>query len=94
MRLLHEIAIFQTVKSKVIISLFETVKLSVSFSLKNLFNSLNSIKEIVSNLYHPFKLACTNVQEVIAHPLAFAAMLTKYQSFTLKSLCHGQGAAR
>ena len=48
MRLLHEIAIFQTVKSKVIISLFETVKLSVSMSLRNLFNSLNSIKENMS----------------------------------------------
>ena len=42
---LHEIAIFQTVKSKVIISLFETVRLSVSISLRNLYNSLNSIKE-------------------------------------------------
>ena len=47
MRLLHEIAIFRTVKSKVIISLFETVRLSVSISLRNLNNSLNSIKEIV-----------------------------------------------
>ena len=46
MRLLHEIAIFQTVKSIVIISLFETVRLSVSISLRNLYNSLNSIKEI------------------------------------------------
>ena len=46
MKLLHEIAIFQTVKSKVIISLFETVTLSVSISLRNLYNSLNSIKEI------------------------------------------------
>ena len=45
MRLLHEIASFQTVKSKVIISLFETVRLSVSISLRNLYNSLNSIKE-------------------------------------------------
>ena len=45
MRLLHEIAIFQTVKSKVIISLFETVRLSVSISLRNLYNSLYSIKE-------------------------------------------------
>ena len=40
MRLLHEIAIFQTVKSKVIISLFETVRLSVLISLRNLYNSL------------------------------------------------------
>ena len=45
MKQLHEIAIFQTVKSKVIISLFETVRLSVSISLRNLYNSLNSIKE-------------------------------------------------
>ena len=44
MRLLHEIAIFQTVTSKVIISLFETVRLSVSISLRNFYNSLNSIK--------------------------------------------------
>ena len=45
MKLLHEIAIFQTVKSKVIISLFEIVRLSVSISLRNLYNSLNNIKE-------------------------------------------------
>ena len=45
MRLFHKITIFQTVKSKVIISLFETVRLSVSKSLRNLYNSLNSIKE-------------------------------------------------
>ena len=45
MRLLHEIAIFQTVKSKVIISLFETVRLSISISLRNICNSLNRIKE-------------------------------------------------
>ena len=46
MRILHEIAIFQTVKSNVIISLFETVRLSVSISLRNLYNSRNSIKEM------------------------------------------------
>ena len=45
MRLLHEIAIFQTVKSKVKISLFKTVRLSVSISQRNLYNSLNSVKE-------------------------------------------------
>ena len=45
MRLFHEIAIFQTVKSQVIISLFEKVRLSVSISPRNLYNSLNSIKE-------------------------------------------------
>ena len=36
---------FETVKSKVIISLFETVRLSVSISPKNLYNALESIKE-------------------------------------------------
>ena len=42
---------FQTVKSEVIISLFETVRLSVSISLKNLYNSLNSIKETWVHYY-------------------------------------------
>ena len=37
---------FVTVKSKVIISLFETARLSVSISPRNLYNSLKSIKEI------------------------------------------------
>ena len=45
MRLLHEITSFQTVKSKMIISLFETVRLSVSIAMRNLYNSLKSIKE-------------------------------------------------
>ena len=39
---------FKTVKSKVIISLFETVKLSVSISPRNLYNSLKNIMEMVS----------------------------------------------
>ena len=38
---------FETVKSKVIISLFQTVRLSVSISPRNLYNPLKSIKEIV-----------------------------------------------
>ena len=54
MRLPHEIAIFQTVKSKVIFSLFETVRLSVSISLRNLYNSLNSIKERFIAMHLPF----------------------------------------
>ena len=57
MRLLHEIAIFQTVKSKVIISLFETVRLSVSISLRNLYNSLNSIKEMCIYVISWFELS-------------------------------------
>ena len=36
---------FETVKSKVIISLFETVRLSVLISPRNLHNSLKNIKE-------------------------------------------------
>ena len=55
MILLHEIAIFQTMKSKVIISLFETVGLSVSISLRNLYSSLNSIQE---NVFHDFGDCC------------------------------------
>ena len=39
---------FKTVKLKVIISLFETVRLSVSISPRNLDNSLKSIKEACS----------------------------------------------
>ena len=57
MGLLHEIAIFQTVKSKVIISLFETGRLSVSISQRNLYNSLNSIKESFLTLKEPSKFA-------------------------------------
>ena len=41
---------FETVKSKVIISLFETVRLSVSISPRNLYNSLKSIKEMYFSL--------------------------------------------
>ena len=37
---------FETVKSKVVISLFETVRLSVSISPRNLYTSLKNIKEI------------------------------------------------
>ena len=47
MKLFHENPIFETVKSKVIISLFETVRLSVSISPRNLYNSLKSIKKTV-----------------------------------------------
>ena len=38
---------FETMKSKVVILLFETIKLSVSISPRNLYNSLKSIKEVV-----------------------------------------------
>ena len=45
--------VFETVKSKVIISLFETVGLSVSTSPRNLYNSLKSIKEMTFLQYLP-----------------------------------------
>ena len=48
MKLFHKNTTFETVKSKVIISLFETVKLSVSISPRNLYNSLKSKKEMIS----------------------------------------------
>ena len=40
---------FEAVKSKVIVSLFETVRLSVSISPRNLYNPSKSIKE---NIIH------------------------------------------
>ena len=47
---------FETVKSKVIISLFETVRLSVSISPRNLYHSLKSIKEFF--LFLPGNRCC------------------------------------
>ena len=47
---------FETVKLKVIISLFETVRLSVSISPRNLYNSLKSIKEVSLICYNPIAL--------------------------------------
>ena len=47
MKLFHKNPIFETVKWKVIISLFETVRLSVSISPRNLYDSLKSLKERV-----------------------------------------------
>ena len=50
---------FKTVKSKVIISLFETARLLVSISLRNLYNSLNSIKrEILRSFFFFFFFFC------------------------------------
>ena len=54
----RKILFFETVKSKVIISLFETVRLSVSISPRNLYNSLKSIKEMVLDL-------CTSFDDVL-----------------------------
>ena len=46
MKLFHKNPVFETVKLKVIVSLLETVRLSISFSTRNLYNSLESRKEI------------------------------------------------
>ena len=83
MRLLHEIAFFQTVKSKVIISLFETVRLTVSISLRKLYNSLNSIKERkLSDIHHHHHLPTltSSLYEYFDH------------IWVIISSCHMQGA--
>ena len=86
MRLHHEIAIFQTVKSKVIISLFETVRLSVSISLRNLYNSLNSIKEIfiLRQIYSFFSLDADSsrmIVGVMVHVPSFECVLCSWRNF-------------
>ena len=91
MRLLHEIAIFQTVKSKVIISLFETVKLSVSLSLRNLYNSLNSIKESIFTtfksasdfLFDPANTPPKDISPyIVVHLIKVFAVATTFHEFT------------
>ena len=80
MRLLHEIAIFQTVKSKVIISLFETVRLSVSISLRNLYNLMNSIKEkTFLVLIHKFEYhdTCSLASQSKAFSSVILALVTR-----------------
>ena len=56
--ILTKILFFETVKSKVIISLFETVRLSVSISPRNLYNSFKRkiyMKSILREQIHSFK---------------------------------------
>ena len=61
-----KILFFETVKSKVIISLFETVRLSVSISPRNLYNSLKSIKETMVHIENSAGLAVdTNIQDIL-----------------------------
>ena len=67
MALFHEIPIFETVKSKVIISLFETVKLSVSISPRNLYNSLKSIKEKATKLIPTVNFNSLYLRSLIKH---------------------------
>ena len=65
---------FKTVKSKVIISLFETVRLSVSISPRNLYNPLKSIKETCTSKY--FKLGPI-VQSIISLTSSLRDQLVK-----------------
>ena len=100
MRLLHEIAIFQTVKCKVIILLFDTVRLSVSISLRNLYNSLKSIKEryffLHTSRFTTFDFQRRTCYKVILFPLkSFYSSLKKstlpataVRFFTLTSNLH------
>ena len=60
MKLFHENLIFGNSEIESDISLFETVRLSVSISPRNLYNSLKSIKEITVI----FDQACRRI-----HPL-------------------------
>ena len=69
---------FETVKSKVIISLFETVRLSVSISPRNLCNSLKSIKERIEIL------AC--LYDGTGRSLAFTQASASASSFGLVKL--------
>ena len=69
--------IFETVKSEVVISLFKKVRLSVSISPKNLYNSLKSIKQRVLSLRNRNlkKTSCVtfNIQTLFAKFLYFNA---------------------
>ena len=58
---------YETVKSKVIISLFETVRLSVLISSTNFYNSLKSIKE---NLEFKLKRTdCKVIEKLMEHDI-------------------------
>ena len=52
-RLVNEKPVFETVKLKMkhVVSLFETLRLSVLISLRNLYNSLKSINEIAVTVF-------------------------------------------
>ena len=64
----------KTVKSKVIISLFETVRLSVSISPRNLYNSLKSIKRKFST--KPVKVNSTLPETVYFQGKQFCHLLS------------------
>ena len=79
---------FETVKSKVIISLFETVRLSVSISPRNLYNSLESIKEIryffiADNItFICFRYALNSLLGIKLSQIPHSALKTKSEIYT------------
>ena len=75
MKLFHENAIFLMSESKVIISLFETVRLSVSISSRNLYNSLKSIKESYRQY---FFFVSALIYEVMAIIQSFLETFSRY----------------
>ena len=90
MKLFHENPIFETVKSKVIISLFETVRLSVSISLRNLYNSLKSIKEKVLISKIPWKQGLHQRNE-IANSVLLRLFMTRNEMRNTGCLQYSKG---
>ena len=74
---------FETVKSKVIISLFETVRLSVSISPRNLYNSLKSIKDTYCILITAY-INMSHCRDPVLHKMSIRK-LNGYM-FTLKNI--------
>ena len=69
---------FLKLKSKVIISLFETVRLSVSTSPRNLYNSLKSIKE---NAYFFFCASGLNEEQPFMKDVGANSFLSQFDPF-------------
>ena len=68
-----KILYFETVKSKVIISLFESVRLSVSISPRNLYNSLKYVKE-------NFKLCYNNEDSCVDSEQPFLCLVLQLKT--------------
>ena len=85
MKLFHENPIFETVKSKVIISLFETVRLSVSISPRNLYNSLKSIKK---NNYALRKVVVVGIQITLITSISNTDISKSHLTPNNKALIH------
>ena len=80
-RTFHENPTFETVKSEVINSLFETVRLSVSISPRNLYNSLKVSKNKNVNLSATVSLTIkwlTLILKTLRHCHAVHSHLMKF----------------